>query len=89
LKLSGLNWSLGSVRITKAVSAVTFTATSTALTRALSVVPIISSQVTSAAMPTAGRLMKPPGAPPRNSGADESATGSSTPNVSRKIVPVK
>ena len=42
-----------------AVSATTLIVTSTALTLALSLVPIISSQVTSKAMISAGRLMKP------------------------------
>ena len=58
----------GKVRIRKAVSAISLIDTSTALTLALSLVPIISSQVTSKAMIMAGKLMKPPGAPPRASG---------------------
>ena len=54
MKLSA--FSTGMVRMTKRVSAVTLIATSTALTLALSVVPMMSSHVTSAAMTTAGRL---------------------------------
>ena len=49
----------------KTVRAVILIATRTALTRALSVVPIISSQVTSRAITSAGRLISPPGAPPK------------------------
>ncbi len=72
-----------------AVSAVTLIATRTALTRALSVVPIISSQVTSNAITTAGRLMIPPSTPPSASGAPESAAGNCMPRNSFNIVPVK
>ncbi len=52
--------STGTVSSTNAVSAVILIATRMALTRALSVVPTISSQVTSAAITTAGRLIQPP-----------------------------
>ena len=60
--------SRGRVSAMKAVSATSLIVTSTALTLALSLVPIISSQVTSRAMISAGRLMNPPGAPPSASG---------------------
>ncbi len=72
-----------------AVSAVTLIKTSTALTRALSVVPIISSQVMSIAMKTAGKLMKPPSTPPSASGAPDKKAGNCTPRNSFNIVPVK
>ena len=49
---------------TNSVSAVTLTATSTALNVALSLVPITSKVVTNAAMITAGRLISPPTSPP-------------------------
>ena len=73
----------------KAVSAVTLIATSTALTRALSLVPIISSQVTSSAMTSAGRLMNPPAAPPRASGPALSQGGKVMPRNCCRIVPEK
>jgi hypothetical protein len=72
-----------------AVSAETLMSTSTALTLALSLVPIISSQVTSRAMTSAGRLIRPPGAPPSASGPAVSHAGIDMPNVSPRIVPVK
>ena len=55
---------IGTVRITNRLSAATLIATSTALTVALSLVPRISSAVTSTVMITAGRLMNPPASPP-------------------------
>ena len=58
----------GKVRKTNTVSAVTLMATRMALTLALSDVPTISSQVIRSAMMTAGRLMNPPGAPPKANG---------------------
>src|SRR3546814_3076732 len=69
----------GKVSATNAVRAATLISTSTALTRADSVVPIISSQVVSSAIATAGRLMNPPGAPPSASGAAASQGGNWTP----------
>ena len=71
------------------VSAVTLIATSTALTLALSLVPIISSQVTSSAITSAGRLISPPGAPPSASGPALSQAGSWIPRNSWRIVPEK
>lgn len=89
MKRAASKWSLGSVRMMNAVSAVTLIATSTALTRALSVVPIISSQVMSSAMTTAGRLMSPPGAPPSASGAADSHVGRWMPRNWLRMVPLK
>ncbi len=51
--------STGRVTAMKAVRATTLTATSTALTRALSVVPMTSSQVTPSATTMAGTLIRP------------------------------
>ncbi len=64
-------------------------ATSTAFTRALSDVPIISSQVTSRAIIAAGRLIKPPGWPPSTSGPALSHAGKSIPNDWVSTVSVK
>jgi hypothetical protein len=68
----------GTVSDTKTVRATILIATSTALTRALSVVPIINSQVTASAMTTAGRLNAPwlkstCGMPPENDHAGPAA----------------
>src|SRR3546814_10969061 len=79
----------GKVGATNAVSAATLISTSAALTRAESVVPIISSQVISSAIATAGRLMNPPGAPPSASGAAASQGGNWTPRNWLRIVPEK
>src|SRR3546814_18157012 len=66
---------IGIVRAMNSVSAVTFTATRTALNRALSFVPIISSQVTSSAMMSAGRFTTPPAY-----GPEASAGGTTMPS---------
>ena len=73
----------------KAVSAVTLIATNIALNLALSLVPITSRPVISKAMTRAGRLMKPPSAPPRASGPALSQAGRCIPNVSFNMVPEK
>jgi hypothetical protein len=83
------NSARGSVSTMKAVKAVILINTSTALKRALSLVPIISSQVTSIAITSAGRLTRPPGAPPSASGPALSAGGRYIPKNSRNIVPLK
>ena len=89
MNLSASNSGLVKVSAMKTVSATTLTMTSTALTRALSLVPIIKSQVTSSAITIAGKLMKPPGSPPSASGPAASHSGSSIPKNSFRIVPAK
>ena len=73
----------------KTVSAVTLIGTSTALNLALSLVPMTSRLVTSKAMTSAGRLMRPPSAPPNASGPALSHAGNCIPRNSLRIVPVK
>ena len=61
-----LTWPVISGRVStrNRVSAATLIATSTAFTRALSLVPMISRAVTTAVIRMAGTLMKPPTSPP-------------------------
>jgi hypothetical protein len=75
--------------MTKAMSAVTLIATSTELNVALSDVPRTSSRVISKAMLAAGRLINPPGAPPRASGPALSQSGKFIPQLPSSTVLVK
>jgi hypothetical protein len=87
--LSALKYGLANVSAINTVKAATLIATRTALTLALSLVPMISKPVTSRAMASAGKLMNPPAAPPNARGPALSQGGKWTPRNWLRMVPVK